>query len=300
MAKNVIELLNVTKTYGKSRGILDVDLSVPRGSIFGFLGPNGAGKTTTISMLIDLIHPTKGQIKIFGLDSHKDSYKIRQRIGFLGGDMTLEEPLTGWQQLEYFGHLRGNFNKAHIKDLASKLDCDLTRKIKTLSRGNRQKIGLVAALMHQPELLVLDEPTSGLDPLIQDQFNQIVKDYPKQGKTVFISSHILSEVEQLCDRVAFIREGRLIAEKSIDEFTIGLAKHVKIVTKDKSLIKIIQHQPDTTHFNQKGALLSFQYSGEVQKLTELLAKHKIEDLNITPPDLETIFSQFYTAETNNA
>lgn len=296
MSNSVIELKNVTKMYGKSRGILDVNLQVPKASIFGFLGPNGAGKTTTISMLIDLIHPTKGQIKLFGLDSRKDSFKIRQKVGFLGGEMSLDEALTGLQQLEYFGRLRGSFNKKHIEDLATQLDCDLNRKIKTLSRGNRQKVGLISALMHNPELLILDEPTSGLDPLIQDQFNQIVIDYRKKGKTVFISSHILSEVEQLCDRVAFIREGRLIADKPIHEFTIGLAKHIKIATKGKNqaLIKDIKHLAGISHLKTKGATINFQYSGDIHKLTQLLPKHEITDLNIMPPDLDTIFSKFYS------
>jgi ABC-2 type transport system ATP-binding protein len=293
MSEFVIELNNVTKMYGKSRGILDVDLKVPKGSIFGFLGPNGAGKTTTISMLIDLIHPTKGQIRLFGLDSVKDSYKIRKKVGFLGGDMALDEPFTGWQQLEYFGYLRGHYDKKYIEELAGKLDCDLTRKIKTLSRGNRQKVGLISALMHKPELLILDEPTSGLDPLVQDQFNQIVLDYRKQGKTIFISSHILSEVEQLCDRVAFVREGQLIANKPIEEFTIGLAKHVKIVSKDKSLITAIKKLPNISHLRVNEPLISLQFNGEVSDLIKLLTKHNISDVNITPPDLDTIFSKFY-------
>jgi ABC-2 type transport system ATP-binding protein len=293
MSDFIIELNNVTKMYGKSRGILDVDLKVPRGSIFGFLGPNGAGKTTTISMLIDLIHPTKGQIKLFGLDSVKDSCKIRKKVGFLGGDMALDEPFTGWQQLEYFGHLRGYYDENYIEELANKLDCDLNRKIKTLSRGNRQKVGLISALMHKPELLILDEPTSGLDPLVQDQFNQIVLDYRKQGKTIFISSHILSEVEQLCDRVAFVREGRLIADKPIQELTVGLAKHVKIVSNDKTLIATLKKLPSISHFRVNDSLISFQFDGKITELIKLLTTHKISDVNITPPDLDTIFSKFY-------
>ncbi|MCK9641625.1 MAG: ABC transporter ATP-binding protein [Prolixibacteraceae bacterium] len=182
MAESIIEIKNVTKMYGSTRGIVDITLDVPKGSIFGFLGPNGAGKTTTISMLVDLIKPTKGKISIFGLDSEADSYKIRQKMGFLGSDMALDGTLTGWQQVEYFGHLRGSFDKPYISELAKKLDCDLTRKIKTLSRGNRQKVGLITALMHKPELLVFDEPTSGLDPLVQDEFNQIIFEHKNQVK----------------------------------------------------------------------------------------------------------------------
>ncbi len=286
--------------YGKSRGVLDVDLQVPKGSIFGFLGPNGAGKTTTISMLIDLIHPSKGSINIFGLDSQKDSYKIRQRVGFLGGDMVLDEGFTGWQELEYYGYLHNHYDQKYISELATKLDCDLNRKIKTLSRGNRQKVGLISALMHKPDLLILDEPTSGLDPLIQDQFNQIVLDYRRQGKTIFISSHILSEVEQLCDRVAFVREGRLIAEKPIEEFTVGLAKHIKIITKDKSLISAIKKFTGVSNLRVNAPLVGFQFNGETNKLIKLLSSYDLDDLNITPPDLDTIFGQFYHSEVSNA
>ena len=251
--------------YGKSRGVIDVNLSVPRGSIFGFLGPNGAGKTTTISMLIDLIRPTKGNIKIFGLDSVKDSFVIRQKVGFLGGDMVLDEGFSGWQALEFYGHLHGAFDKDYIQALATKLDCDLNRKIKTLSRGNRQKIGLISALMHKPQLLILDEPTSGLDPLIQDQFNEIVLNYRQQGKTIFISSHILSEVEQLCDHIAFVREGQIIADKPIDEFTTGLAKHVKVVTKDSRLLEALKKLAGVSHIRHHEATINCQFEGDIQK-----------------------------------
>jgi ABC-2 type transport system ATP-binding protein len=293
MSKPVIELKNVTKMYGKSRGVLDVSLEVPKGSVFGFLGPNGAGKTTTISMLIDLIHSTNGQISIFGMDAKKDSLKIRQKLGFLGGDMTLDDSLTGWQQLEYFGNLRGNFNKKYVTELAQRFSCELDRKIRTLSRGNKQKVGLIGALMHKPELLILDEPTSGLDPLIQDQFNQIIIEHRKQGNTVFISSHVLSEVEQLCDHVAFIREGRLIANKPIDQITIGLAKHIKIVTDDKHVSGGIEKINGVSQLKTKDHTITALFSGDVNELIGYLAKHKVNDFSITAPDLDTIFTKYY-------
>ena len=293
MADSVIKLKNVTKMYGKSRGVIDLNFEVPKGSIFGFLGPNGAGKTTTISMLVDLIHPTKGHISIFGLDAKKDSYKVRQRIGFLGGDMALDESLTGWQQVEYFGHLRHNFDKEYIKELSQKLDCELDRKIRTLLRGNRQKVGLITALMHKPELLVLDEPTSGLDPLVQDEFNQIIFERKKEGKTVFISSHILSEVETLCDHVAFVRNGELIANKPIEQITAGLPKHVKIVSNDSRLFGQIAKLKGISHVKTKNAILTCQYLGDVKVLINFLSKKDLQDLSISPPDLDTIFSKFY-------
>jgi len=264
MAKPVIQIKHVTKMYGKERGVLDITLNIPKGSVFGFLGPNGAGKTTTISMLVDLIRPTEGNIKIFGLDSKDESYAIRNKLGYLGGDMVLEEGLTGWQQLKYFGKLRGNFDKNYIIELAKRLDCDLNRKIKHLSRGNRQKISLVSALMHKPELLVLDEPTSGLDPLIQEEFHQIIYDHKKQGKTVFISSHILSEVEVLCDHVAFVREGRLIANKPIHQITAGLPKHIKVISKDKNLFTRLGTMPEVSHLTSKDNSIHFQFLGDIQ------------------------------------
>lgn len=298
MSNAVIEIKNMTKMYGKDRGVLDISLDVPKGSVYGFLGPNGAGKTTTISMLVDLIHPTKGKINIFGLDAEDESLKIRKRTGFLGGDMMLDGGLTGWQQLEHFSKLRGNFDKKYISLLANKFNCDLNRKIKTLSRGNRQKIGLISSLMHKPELLIYDEPTSGLDPLIQDEFNEIIHEYRKAGKTVFISSHILSEVELLCDHIAFIKEGRLISEKPISQILAGLAKSVHIITYDTGLLKKLSKLKGVSHLKQKDGKVIFQYAADVQKLIDLLSKQRIKDITITPPDLDTIFTKLYGG--NNA
>src|SRR3989344_4975975 len=197
----VIKLNKVTKMYGSSRGVENVSLSVKKGEIFGFLGPNGAGKTTTISLIVDLIRPTSGSIKIFGLDSVENSQEIRQRIGFLAGDFTLDDGLSGWQQLEYFGNLRGNFDKQYVRELAERLACNLNKKFKTLSKGNKQKVGLISALMHKPELLIFDEPTSGLDPLVQEEFHAIIREHQAKGGTAFISSHLLSEIQEICDVV---------------------------------------------------------------------------------------------------
>jgi len=293
VANTVIKLQNVTKYYGKDRGILDVSLNVFRGSVFGFLGPNGSGKTTTINLLMDLIRPTMGSISVFGLSPHVDGQKVREQVGYLDGEMALDESLTGWQQLEYFGHLRKNFDAKYVRALSKKLNCELDRKIRTLSRGNRQKVGLISALMHKPRLLILDEPTNGLDPLIQEQFNRIIHDYKKQGKTVFISSHILSEVEELCDRVAFIRRGQLIACQPISKFTLGLPRHVKIVSKDSKLPGLLAKIKGVSHLKSFKTTTIFQYLGDYQELLILLSKYNISDLSITPPDLESLFSKYY-------
>lgn len=289
----VIELNKVTKMYGSSRGAEDVSLTVEKGSIFGFLGPNGAGKTTTISMMVNLIKPTSGEIKIFGLDNQKEGKAIRARMGFLAGDMALDRGLTGMQELEYLGHLRGNFDKKYVMELAKRLNCKLGRKFKTLSRGNKQKVGLIAALMHKPELLVLDEPTSGLDPLVQAEFNKIVLEHKSKGGTAFISSHVLSEVQELCDQMAFIREGKMIAVKTAKELINQAKKQVQVLTDDNKLVVQLRKVPGIKFESRGTNILNFTLTGEIQPLINLLAKHKVKDVTITEADLETVFMEYY-------
>lgn len=289
----VIELTNLTKTYGSNRGVNDVSLNVDQGIVFGFLGPNGAGKTTTISMLVDLIRPTEGSIRILGLDSIRDSVEIRRRIGFLAGDFALDEALTGYQQLEYFGNLRGGVDKKRIRELADRFDSDLSRQIKKLSRGNRQKIGLISALMHDPELLIFDEPTSGLDPLIQAEFNSVILEHKKQGKTTFMSSHLLAEVEEICDQVGFIREGRLLAVQNIQDLQVNAPKHVKIMTLDKALLAKFKQLKGSKLLRQNDGVLEATYAGDLTVLLQLLSKYKLTDVVIQDADLEAIFMQYY-------
>ncbi len=293
---SVISLKNVTKMYGTNLGVSDITLDVEKGTIFGFLGPNGAGKTTTINMLVDLIRPSSGNIKIFGLDAQADSLEIRRRIGFLAGDFALDENLTGWQQLEYFGNLRGGASRQKIKTLAERLDCNLGRRIKTLSRGNRQKVGLISALMHDPELLIFDEPTSGLDPLIQAEFNKIIFEHQQKGKTTFISSHILSEIQETCDQVAFVREGKIVVNKPLTEITKGAPKEIRIITKDPQIKSVFRSMKGVHNLKAMGLVTSFTYEGEIHALLTVLAKQKIEDLVIQDADLEEIFIKFYEAQ----
>lgn len=289
----IIEIDNVTKFYGKSRGVEDVSLSVEQGSVFGFLGPNGAGKTTTISMLVDLIRPTSGSISIFGEDSRVRGVRVRKRIGYLGGDQALDRGLTGWQQLEYLGNLRGNFNKSGVSRLAERLNCNLNRKFKTLSRGNKQKIGLIAALMHKPDLLILDEPTSGLDPLMQAEFNKIVREHCSAGGTAFISSHVLSEVQEICDRVAFIKEGKLVANAPITEIAAGLPKLLRIVSSDKQLPKDLRKLPGIKSLKHQGQLISGTFHGDMNTLLKYLSKYAVKDVSMQDADLETVFMKYY-------
>lgn len=290
---SVIELKNVTKTYGKVIGVQDVNLRVEKGEVFGFIGPNGAGKTTTISMLVDLIRPTKGSISIFGLDSVKGNLAIRKRIGFLASDFSLDKGLTGWEQLQYFGHLRGTFDAVYVRELAERLNCDLHRKFKTLSRGNKQKIGLISALMHKPELLILDEPTSGLDPLMQAEFNKLMLEFKKAGRTIFLSSHVLSEVQETCDTVAFIREGKLTEPMSIHDITESAPKTVRLTKVDTTLVAKIEKLKGASDVHHHGLNLTFGFDGDANQLIEILSKHKIGTMIMREPDLETIFMTYY-------
>lgn len=293
MSANVIELKNVTKTYGSNRGVRNISLDVKQGSIFGFLGPNGAGKTTTISMLVDLLRPTKGSLNIFGLDTHKDGVAIRRRVGFLAGDFALDGSLTGWQQLTYFGNLHGGVNRQRAQQLAKRLDCNLSRQIKNLSRGNKQKVGLISALMHDPELLIFDEPTSGLDPLIQAEFNKILAEHQAQGKTAFISSHMLSEVQAICSEVGFIRDGKLIAVQKLDDLGKATTKHIHVVTTNDKLVKELRQLNGVKIQLHEGKSLNFTLSGDINALLKLLASHEVTDVTITEADLETVFMEYY-------
>ncbi len=220
----IIRTERLTKSYGEHREIIDVDLEVQAGEVFGFLGPNGAGKTTTIRTLLDLIRPTSGRAFVFDIETTEDPVAIHRRIGYIPGEFALYDRLTGGQTIEYFGNLRGGVDRAYRDEIVKRLDIDTSRKFKEYSKGNKQKVGLVIALQHRPELLILDEPTSGLDPLVQQSFYELVREAQAEGRTVFLSSHILSEVEKTCDRVAIIRDGVLVKVDRTDALR-DLAHH---------------------------------------------------------------------------
>jgi ABC-2 type transport system ATP-binding protein len=293
---NVIETERLTKSYGSHRGIIEVDLVVQEGEVFGFLGPNGAGKTTTIRTLLDLIRPTSGTARVFGIESSADPVAIHRRIGYIPGEFTLYDRLTGGQTIEYFGNLRGGVDPAYRAALIERFDVDPSRKFKEYSKGNKQKIGLVIALQHRPELLVLDEPTSGLDPLIQQSFYALVREAQAEGRTVFLSSHILSEVERTCDRVAIIRDGRLVKVDSVEGLR-DLAHHeVELRFVDGVPAEAFEGLPGVSDIVVSDHVLRMRVSGPITPVVQAAARYELLDFVSREPTLEETFLAQYGHE----
>jgi ABC-2 type transport system ATP-binding protein len=289
----IIETERLTKRYGSARGIEELTLTVDRGEIFGFLGPNGAGKTTTIRTLLDFLHPTAGSARLFGLDSRRDSRAIHARLGNLSGEFAYDLRLTGRELLDTFSRLRGVGDLARAHALAERFRADLARPLRELSRGNRQKIGLVQAFFHDPELLVLDEPTTGLDPLMQEEFIDVVGEHRERGGTVFLSSHDLDEVERVCDRVGIIRDGRLVAVDDVAQMR-GRAYRTVVVSfehpVDPREIAAIAGVQDVA---ADATTLRFRVHGDLDPLVKALARHRVRDLELTRPTLEELFLTYY-------
>ena len=289
----VIQTDRLTKRYGSARGIEDVSLSVEEGEVYGFLGPNGAGKTTTIRTLLDLLHPTGGRASIFGLDSHTHGREIRARLGNLPGDFACDPRLTGREFLDFCAEARGMRSLGVGSVLAQRFEADLNRRIGELSRGNRQKIGLIQALFHEPELLMLDEPTSGLDPLMQEEFLAVIGEYRDRGGTVFLSSHDLAEVERVCDRVAIIREGRLAAVENVGELRGRASHHVSIEFDAPVSESEFASIDGVSEFELEGRRVAFRVSGPLDPVVKAAARHTVVDMELTEPTLEEIFLTFY-------
>jgi ABC-2 type transport system ATP-binding protein len=295
----VIRAEQLTKSYGQHRGIVDVDFSVEAGEVFGYLGPNGAGKSTTIRLLLDLIRPTSGRLSVFGLDSRRDSVAIRKRLGYLPGDLRLYERMTGADLLSYFGNLRGLDGAESGERLAKRLDLDLDRQVKELSRGNRQKVGIVQAFMHEPDLLVLDEPTSGLDPLVQETFYELVAEATERGGTVFLSSHVLSEVQHMADRVGLIRDGRLDLVDSVENLRAAFT-HVEATFAEPPPADAFAAIPGVRRVEQDGAVVRFAFEGEIDPLLKALARFHVKALDVREADLEDVFLARYRGEEPDA
>lgn len=283
----------LTKDYGNGRGIFDLDLSVNEGEAFGFLGPNGAGKTTTIRLLMGLIHATRGSARIFGLDCDRDSVAVKRKVGYCPGELPQFGGWRGSEVVAYVAGLRGDVEDAAIKSLAERLDLDLGRKYREYSHGNKQKLALVLAFMHRPALVILDEPTTGLDPLHQQEFYGIVRDARAGGATIFVSSHVLSEVEHICDRVGIVRDGRLATVSTLDDLVGMRAFHVEIDFADAvpvDQLKAVQgfEQLKVTDHRATGML-----RGSFEPLMSAIAGRRVIGLTSREPSLEEIFLTYY-------
>ncbi len=290
----VIRTEKLVKYYGRTRALDGLDLEVHPGEVFGYLGPNGAGKTTTIRLLLDLIRPTSGQVRVLGQDPRAGGPELRRRIGYLAGDFAIDGRQSVREALTYLGNLRSGVPARRIGDLAERLDLDLTRPIRSLSKGNRQKVGLVQAFMHTPELLILDEPTSGLDPLVQQEFLAMVREAKAAGQTVFMSSHVLSEVQHSADRVGIIRAGRLVAVERVE--TLRSFRKVEIRFAEPVPADAFTGLPHVSKVQVEGTRLRCRLDGHADALVKAAGRFTVVNLLVEEPDLEELFFAYYNGE----
>lgn len=295
MDSHPIQVEGLTRFYGKNRGVDDLAFTVERGEIFGFLGPNGAGKTTTIRLLMGLIRPTRGSARIFGLDCWRDATAVKSHVGYVPGDARLYEGMTGAQFLDFLAGFRHGIDPARRRMLVERFDVDLSRKIKHLSKGNRQKIALIQAFMHDPPLLILDEPSSGLDPLMQRELLTFLREERTRGKTIFLSSHLLYEVEQVADRVGIIRDGRLVAVATIDELKRQRTRRMEVTFSAPvdlaqltgiAGVQVLQSR-------EEGRWVELGVSDGLPVLLRRLSELPVVDLVYAPPDLDSVFLGYY-------
>lgn len=284
----IIKTTKLTKYYGKARGIIDLDLTVAQGEFFGFIGPNGAGKSTTIRTLLGLIAPTSGRAMIFGKDVTKEKESILQKIGYLPSEALFYQGMKGKDVLKLSADLRRKDCTAESKLLCERLQLDPARKIDDLSFGNRKKVAIVCALQHRPDLLVLDEPTGGLDPLMQKEFFDILRERNKEGATILLSSHVLSEIQRNCTRAAIIRDGRIIVCNSVDDLSKTSAKRITVQgTVDLERLSGVRDRKASENS------LSFLYNGDMNSLLRALSSGQVNDLTVTEPTLEEVFLHYY-------
>jgi ABC-2 type transport system ATP-binding protein len=289
----VVAARDLTKTYGRTRGVVELDFEVEPGEVFGYLGPNGAGKTTTIRTMLDFISPTSGQIEVFGLDSRSDSVEIHRRVGYLPGELALYERMTGTEYLAHFAALRGGVDESFVAELVERLALDTSVRIRSLSHGNRQKVGLVQAFMHRPELLVLDEPTQGLDPLVQQTFYEMVSEVRGEGRSVFLSSHVMPEVERLCDRAAIIREGRLVAIEDIGDLKTRSVKTIDLHFEGPAPVEAFATLPGVEISESTRDAIRLRVQGSVDPVIKTAARYEVLDIESHEPSLEDVFLAFY-------
>ncbi|MEY9213548.1 ABC transporter ATP-binding protein [Thermobifida halotolerans] len=291
---SVIATRGLTKSYGKHQALFGLDLRVRAGEVFGFLGPNGAGKSTTIRILLDLIRRSGGEARVLGLDPRTDGVRIRRRVGYLPGELTFTSRRPARELLGYLGDLRGGVPRERIGELAERLGLDLSHPIRGLSKGNKQKVGLIQAFMHRPELLILDEPTSGLDPLLQREFLEMVREVRDDGRTVFMSSHVLSEVQDVADRAAIIRQGRLVATEDMDALRQRAARQVRLRFAEPVDAAEFADLDNVRDLTVDGATVRCVVEGSPDALVKQAARHTVLEFDSAEPDLEDLFFAYYT------
>ncbi len=295
-AEPVIATGGLSKDYGAGRGLFELDLEVHQGEVFGFLGPNGAGKSTTMRLLLDLIRPTSGSARVLGLDTVRDSLEIRRRVGFLPGDLALYPKLTGRVVLDYLAQLRGGVDPRLRDSLVERFGADIDRPVRQLSTGNRQKLGLVQAFMHAPELLILDEPIAGLDPLVQQSFHALLGEVSAEGRTVFLSSHTLSEVERVTQRLAILRQGRLVVVDSLENLRKVAVQHLEIEFGAPVDADAFRALPGVTEVHADGRTVTVGFEGSADAVVKLAASHEVRAIRPREDDLEDIFLHYYRAD----
>ena len=296
MTEPVITVAGLHKAYGHNHALRGLNLEVRAGEVFGFLGPNGAGKTTTIRILLDLIRADTGTASVLGLDPHREGVALRRRIGYLEGDFLVDGRQTARELLTYLGNLRGGVPGATIDGWAERLGLDMHARIKTLSKGNRQKVGLIQAFMHEPELLILDEPTSGLDPLLQQEFTVMARQVAAEGRTVFMSSHVMGEVQRTSDRVGLIRDGALVAEQSVESLRASSVRRVEIEFASPVTREEFARLPGVSGVSIDGSVLRCRLDGPADALVKAAAAHTVVSITSEEPDLEDVFLERYSAQ----
>jgi ABC-2 type transport system ATP-binding protein len=297
---DAIQTTGLSKNYGDTVALDGLDLEVHAGEVFGFLGPNGAGKTTTIRLLLDILRPTAGSATVLGLDPRFDGIELRKRTGYLPGDFVVDGRQTPRDFLTYLANLRGGVPTTSIETLAERLGLDLDNRIGSLSKGNRQKVGLIQAFMHRPELLILDEPTSGLDPLVAREFLTMVSEARDGGQTVFMSSHVLSEVQAVADRAGIIRKGRLITIDEVDELRSRALRQVRVVFGHEVSPADFESLDNVSEVSVEANVLRCKLVGSADALVKALGSHTVIDLVSEEPQLEELFFHYYTEEGDHA
>lgn len=295
-----IELTRLRKQYGRHTAVDSLDLRIEPGTVFGLIGPNGAGKTTTLRMILDIIRPTAGVIRVLGEDPRRGGPALRRRIGFIPGELRLDGRATGRRLLDFYAEVSGPVDSGMITSLADRLGLDLTRPVRTLSKGNKQKLGIVQAFMHEPPLLVLDEPTSGLDPLVQREFLRLVTDARERGQTVLLSSHVLSEIQQTADAVAVLSRGKVVAEGDVASLRLGAIRRVRAglaMADERTISEQLRALPQVSELEVRGGAdavrVSATVEGDIDPLVKVLAQHRVIDLAVEEPDLEESVLRLY-------